>query len=343
MSAVLEVEDLSVDIPVAGGMLHPVRGVSFRVERGETLAIVGESGCGKSLTSLAIMGLLPQRAVRTAKRLDFHGTSLLGLSEKEMSDIRGNRMSMIFQDPMTSLNPSYTIGNQLEETLLRHRRVSRREARDRAVTLLEKVGISAAASRLGQYPHQLSGGLRQRVMIAMALMCEPELLIADEPTTALDVTIQAQILLLIANLQKELDVGVILITHDLGIVARTAHRVAVMYAGQIVETGTAKEVFGKPLHPYTEGLLDCIPIPGKTRRGEHLGSIPGIVPTLIGELRGCSFRERCAYAQEACEEDVGIREIGPGRGFRCVLPTEIEARRRQREREAPGRKEAVRG
>ena len=327
MSAVLEVENLSVDIPLATGILHPVREVSFRVDRGETLAIVGESGCGKSLTSLAIMGLLPKAAKRRADRLAFHGDSLLGLSESEMSDIRGDRMSMIFQDPMTSLNPSYSIGNQLEETLLRHRKVSRREARDRAVFLLEKVGISSAASRLGQYPHQLSGGLRQRVMIAMALMCEPELLIADEPTTALDVTIQAQILLLIANLQKEFDIGVILITHDLGVVARVADRVAVMYAGQIVETGSGGQVFRAPLHPYTQGLLDCIPVPGKTEPGAMLGSIPGIVPNLIGELSGCTFRDRCAFAQDRCGEQIETRTLGPGRGYRCILPEDPTARR----------------
>jgi peptide/nickel transport system ATP-binding protein len=273
------------------------------------------------------MGLLPSTATRRADRLDFQGQSLPTLSEREMSDIRGDRISMIFQDPMTSLNPSYSIGNQLEEALLRHRNVPRQEARERAVFLLEKVGITAAASRLGQYPHQLSGGLRQRVMIAMALMCEPELLIADEPSTALDVTIQAQILLLIASLQRELNIGMILITHDLGVVARVAHRVAVMYAGQIVETGTVTEVFEQPLHPYTQGLLDCIPIPGKTKPGEHLGSIPGIVPTLIGDLSGCTFRDRCAYAQEACAGEIDTRELGHGRGYRCLLSPDLEARK----------------
>ncbi len=326
MSALLEVEDLTIDIPVPSGMLHPVRGISFQVEAGETLGIVGESGCGKSLTSLAIMGLLPSSATRTATRLDLEGQSLLPLSESELSDLRGERMSMIFQDPMTSLNPAYSIGNQLAEVLIRHRGASQREATDRAVFLLEKVGISAAASRLGQYPHQLSGGLRQRVMIAMALMCEPRLLIADEPTTALDVTIQAQILLLIQSLQKEFSIGVILITHDLGVVARTADRVAVMYAGEIVETGTATEIFEKPLHPYTQGLIDCIPIPGKTKPGEHLGSIPGIVPTLVGDLQGCAFGDRCAHVRDICRQDVSENQLGPGRHFRCILPAELEAR-----------------
>lgn len=320
MSALLTVENLSVDIPVAAGMLHPVRGIDFRVDRGETLCIVGESGCGKSLTSLAVMGLLPGKAECHAARLEFLGRPLLPLTEREMSDIRGDRMSMIFQDPMTSLNPSYSIGNQLMEALRRHRKVSRREARDRAVFLLEKVGITAASSRLVQYPHQLSGGLRQRVMIAMALMCEPDLLIADEPTTALDVTIQAQILQLIADLQRELNIGVVLITHDLGIVARIADRVAVMYAGQIVEAGTAAEVFEAPQHPYTQGLVDCVPVPGRVEPGTHLGSIPGIVPRLVGAFAGCAFRDRCAHAQAGCDRDVDMREPSPGRGYRCVLP-----------------------
>jgi peptide/nickel transport system ATP-binding protein len=319
--SILTVENLSVDIPLAGGVLHPVRDISFSVEAGKTLAIVGESGCGKSLTSLAIMELLPQAAKRSATRLDFAGQSLLSLSERRMSDIRGDRMAMIFQDPMTSLNPAYPIGDQLEESLLRHRKVTRREARDRAVYLLEKVGITAAESRLGQYPHQLSGGLRQRVMIAMGLMCGPELIIADEPTTALDVTIQAQILLLLSDLQKEFGMALILITHDLGVVARVADRVAVMYAGQIVETGTAEQVFRQPTHPYTRGLLECIPIPGKTAPGSPLGSIPGIVPSLIGELHGCSFRDRCVLAHEACAvpEIIPVRELGERRGYRCVL------------------------
>jgi peptide/nickel transport system ATP-binding protein len=337
LSAVLEVQNLTIDIPLPAGMLHPVRGISFHVERGETLAIVGESGCGKSLTSLAIMDLLPRTAIRHADRMDFHGESLLTLSEREMSNLRGDRISMIFQDPMTSLNPCYTIGNQLEEAMLRHRRVSRREARDRAVFLLEKVGITAAENRLKQYPHQLSGGLRQRVMIAMALMCEPELLIADEPSTALDVTIQAQILLLIQNLQKEFNIGVILITHDLGVVARVADRVAVMYAGEIVEEGTGQEIFEQPLHPYTQGLLDCIPIPGKTQPGHHLGSIPGIVPTLIGTLGGCMFRDRCPFAHEGCEQEAPKQDLGPGRAYRCNLTKDVGQRRRTQvvEGEAP--------
>ncbi|MCB2101427.1 MAG: ABC transporter ATP-binding protein [Rhodobacterales bacterium] len=317
---ILEVENLTVDIPLAVGTLHPVQGISFHVDRGETLCIVGESGCGKSLASLAIMDLLPKRAVRRADRLVLDGKDILNLPESRMCDIRGNTMGMIFQEPMTSLNPVYTIGNQMIETLRRHRRVSVEDARDRAISLLEKVGISAAASRLGQYPHQLSGGLRQRVMIAMMLMCGPDLIIADEPTTALDVTIQAQILLLLAELQREFNMGLILITHDLGVVARIADRVAVMYAGQMVEQGSAASIFTHPAHPYTRGLLDCIPIPGKTRRGQPLGSIPGIVPSLIGTVTGCRFAARCPRVLDVCATDPPFRDgPAPGQAYRCHL------------------------
>jgi peptide/nickel transport system ATP-binding protein len=324
LSALLEVENLVLDLPLSAGTLHAVRGISFKAQRGETLCIVGESGCGKSLTSLAIMNLLPSIAIRKADKMVFNGVELQDLNERQMSDIRGDKIGMIFQEPMTSLNPAFTIGNQLMEMLLRHRKVRRTEARDRAIYLLEKVGITAADSRLNQYPHQLSGGLRQRVMIAMMLMCDPDLIIADEPTTALDVTIQAQILLLLAELQREFDMGVILITHDLGVVARVADRVAVMYAGEIVEEGTADEIFNNPTHPYTQGLLDCIPIPGKTERGAHLGAIPGIVPSLIGDVEGCSFSERCRYASDACTIDsFELKAISAGtHRYRCMLSAE---------------------
>ena len=330
--AVLEVAGLEVDIPVPSGTLHAVQGTSFQVARGETLSIVGESGCGKSLTALAIMDLLPGKARRGAERMDLEGESLLAATERRMADLRGDRMAMIFQEPMTSLNPAYSIGNQLEEALLRHRRVPRGQARDRAVHLLEKVGITGAAGRLRQYPHQLSGGLRQRVMIAMALMCEPALIIADEPTTALDVTIQAQILHLLADLQKEFGMALILITHDLGVVARVADRVAVMYAGQIVETGTAAQVFTAPLHPYTQGLLDCIPIPGKTARGSHLGAIPGMVPSLVGAMEGCHFAGRCGHTVEACRSGaVALRPgSGDGHDYRCLLSPEESAANRKK-------------
>ena len=330
MSALLDVQDLTVDIPLTEGVLHPVRGISFAVERGETVCIVGESGCGKSHTSLAIMGLLPKRANRKATTLRVGDMDISTASQRDMAHVRGNRMAMIFQEPMTSLNPAYTIGNQLEEALLQHRNVPRQEARERAIYLLEKVGITGAAGRLRQYPHQLSGGLRQRVMIAMALMCGPDLIIADEPTTALDVTIQAQILLLLAELQREFQMGLLLITHDLGVVARVADRVAVMYAGQIVEQGTAEQVFERPLHPYTRGLMGCIPIPGKTARGGHLGSIPGLVPSLVGEIHGCAFRDRCAYARAECANYDEMRDLGGGRAYRCIMtPEEAEAAGRQ--------------
>jgi peptide/nickel transport system ATP-binding protein len=329
--ALLEVKDLTVDIPLIEGILHPVRGISFSIDKGETLCIVGESGCGKSLTSLAIMGLLPKRARRRASVLRVGDLDVSNASRREMANVRGNKMAMIFQEPMTSLNPAYTIGNQLEEGLLRHNRVSRKEARERAIYLLEKVGITGAAGRLKQYPHQLSGGLRQRVMIAMALMCGPGLIIADEPTTALDVTIQAQILLLLAELQREFQMGLLLITHDLGVVARVADRVAVMYAGQIVEQGTAEEVFERPLHPYTRGLIACIPVPGKTPRGSHLGSIPGLVPSLIGELPGCAFRDRCGYATADCASYEGLRAQGEGRAYRCIMTPEEADRAGERE------------
>jgi peptide/nickel transport system ATP-binding protein len=323
MKSVLEVKNLYVDLPLPAGMLHAVRNVSFHVNQGETVSLVGESGCGKSMTALAIMNLLPRKGVRTAEVLSFEGRDLMKIGDSKMADIRGNKMAMIFQEPMTSLDPCYTIGNQLEEAILQHRKVSNSEARDRAVFLLEKVGITAPESRLKQYPHQLSGGLRQRVMIAMGLMCGPSLIIADEPTTALDVTIQAQILSLLASLQQEFEMGLILITHDLGVVSRTADRLAVMYCGEVVETGTTEEVFDNPIHPYTRGLMDCIPVPGKTKPGEKLGSIPGMVPTPIGELTGCSFRNRCPSASPDCARtETRLIEISPGRAYRCLLSPE---------------------
>jgi peptide/nickel transport system ATP-binding protein len=234
---------------------------------------------------------------------------------------------MIFQEPMTSLNPAYTIGNQLTEAMQRHKSVSGSKARDRAVHLLERVGITAAGERLKQYPHQLSGGLRQRVMIAMSLMCGPALIIADEPTTALDVTIQAQILHLLAELQREFQMGLVLITHDLGIVARIARRVVVMYAGEVVEIGPAEQIFSAPRHPYSQGLLACIPIPGRTRRGDKLGTIRGMVPSLIGHIQGCHFASRCPYVIDACRAGPIALEVegGQARQVRCIRAPEIAA------------------
>jgi len=310
MSALLDIADLRVELALPEGRLHAVRGISFRIERGQTLCIVGESGCGKSLTSLALMNLLPRSARCTADHMRFDGQDLLTLPEKRWLDLRGNRMAMIFQDPMTCLNPAYTLGDQLTETFRRHRKCRPAEARDRAVFLLEKTGITAAPQRLGQYPHQLSGGLRQRVMIAMALMCEPELIIADEPTTALDVTIQAQILHLLADLRSELGMAILLITHDLGIVARIADKVAVMYAGEIIEQGPAREIFARPSHPYTQGLLTCIPVPGRLAPGSRLGTIPGMVPGMVEAIPGCAFVDRCPIAEVRCHTPPPIRSIG---------------------------------
>ena len=323
MSKLLEVKGLHADLRLPAGALHAVRNVSFSMDQSETLSLVGESGCGKSMTALAIMDLLPPRGIRWADKLVFEDQDLLTIDASTMAGIRGGRMAMIFQEPMTSLDPCYTIGNQLEEAILEHQNISAGQAQERAVYLLGKVGITAAASRLKQYPHQLSGGLRQRVMIAMGLMCSPGLIIADEPTTALDVTIQAQILALLASIQQEFKMGLLLITHDLGVVARMTDRLAVMYCGQVVETGDVRQVFDQPLHPYTRGLMACIPVPGKTRPGQKLGSIPGIVPTPIGDLSGCSFRNRCYAAGPQCaKEDVSLREISAGRTYRCLLSPE---------------------
>lgn len=314
----LDVQGLSVDIDTPNGTLHAVRDVSFQVKRGETLCLVGESGCGKSMTSLAIMGLLPRAAKRSTQRLAVMGEDLSKAGRRRINALRGVRMAMVFQEPMTALNPAYTIGEQLTEHYIYHRKASSAQARERAAELLHKVGIASAGERLAQYPHQLSGGLRQRVMIAMALMCGPEVLIADEPSTALDVTIQAQILRLLAELQAELGIAMVLITHDLGVVARIAHQVAVMYAGQIVEEGPVGELFAAPRHPYTQGLLSCIPVPGRTAPGSQLGTIPGVVPALVGELSGCAFSDRCRFAQASCRQAIPVHDNGAGQHWRCI-------------------------
>ncbi|KRE07416.1 peptide ABC transporter substrate-binding protein [Bosea sp. Root381] len=320
-SALIELDDLKITIPTAQGrVLQPVRGIALSVKRGETLAIVGESGCGKSLTALSLMGLVPKPGRVDAARLSFDGQPLIGLREAEWRKLRGPRIAMIFQDPMTSLDPCYTIGSQMTEVMRTHLGIGRTQARERAVSLLARVGIPSPAARLEQYPHQLSGGLRQRVMIAMALSCEPDLIIADEPTTALDVTTQAQILGLLAQLQDETGVGIILITHDLGVVATMAHRVAVMYAGQVVETGDTAEVLTAPAHPYTEGLLQAIPTPGRTARGALLGSIAGIVPPPTGEVKACLFMERCPYARPVCAAPVPLLPQDGDRALRCIRP-----------------------
>jgi peptide/nickel transport system ATP-binding protein len=317
VSELLAVRNLEVTF---GANVAAVRGVSFTVNTGETHCLVGESGCGKSVTALAIMNLLARGGRRSAASLRLAGQDLLHMSDRDMERVRGNRMVMVFQEPMTSLNPSFTIGSQMIEVFRRHIGTTRAEAVDRAVELLTRVGITAPDMRLGQYPHQLSGGLRQRVMIAMALMCKPQLLIADEPTTALDVTVQAQILRLLAELQSELGLAVLFITHDLSIVARVADRVSVMYAGEIVEGATTKELFAGPRHPYTRGLLSCVPVPGKVHRDRPLGSIPGLVPSIAPGFNGCAFRERCGRRMAECDHDVPRRFPQTGHDYLCWLP-----------------------
>jgi peptide/nickel transport system ATP-binding protein len=303
---VLEVENLQTYFYTRAGLVKAVDGVSFALARGATLAIVGESGCGKSVTALSLMRLVadpPGRIVGGAVRLD--GVDLLRLDEAAMRDIRGNQISMVFQEPMTSLNPVMTIGRQISEALILHQRLSNKAALKRATEMLQLVGIPEPTQRAKEYPHQLSGGMRQRAMIAMALACNPKVLIADEPTSALDVTIQAQILELIAKLQRELGTAVILITHDLGVVAETAERVIVMYAGRKVEEAAVGELFARPLHPYTRGLMNSIPRLALMRREagpalQRLQEIPGIVPALSNLPPACTFAPRCAFADDKC-------------------------------------------
>ena len=315
MSALLEVEELQVSF---GGRTAAVRGASFRVEKGETHCLVGESGCGKSVTALAVMSLLARGGQRSAKRMSFAGTDLLSLSDREMARLRGNRMAMIFQEPMTSLNPAFTIGSQMAEVLTRHKGGSRAAALDRAAELMSRVGITAPGMRLGQFPHQLSGGLRQRVMIAMALMCDPELLIADEPTTALDVTIQGQILDLIAGLVEERGMSMILISHDLGVIAENVQRMMVMYGGTVVESGATNAVFTRMGHPYTQGLFRARPRLG-ARKGTRLQTIAGTVPELADLPGGCTFADRCKIVEDRCRIALPAAvDVGAGHGVRCL-------------------------
>ncbi len=303
MKSLLEIRDLSVRFDTLRGELAAVDHISFDVMEGETVSLVGESGCGKSITSLAIMGLLPANGRVATGQVIYEGVSLEELSEEKRRKIRGGRIAMIFQDAMSALNPSFTVGFQLEETIRLHRGTNKRDTLARAVELLVQVGIPSPRERLSAYPHQLSGGMCQRVMIAMALACEPKVLIADEPTTALDVTVQAQILELLAKLVKDQRMALILITHDLGIVAEMADRVMVMYAGQIVESGLTSEVIDRPRHPYTRGLLDSLPSSHDSGMSEHrakLPSIPGLVPDLLRRPKGCQLSPRCAYADDVC-------------------------------------------
>jgi peptide/nickel transport system ATP-binding protein len=302
LAPLLTVADLRVVFEGDRGRLtEAVAGASFSLRAGSTLGIVGESGCGKSVTGLSIMRLLPKAGTRISGSVEFEGRDLLSLPERQMQDLRGNRLAMIFQEPMTSLNPSFTVGAQIAEALVRHRGVSPRDAHGIAIDLLERVRIPAPRSRVDEYPHKLSGGMRQRVMIAMALACEPALLIADEPTTALDVTIQAQILELLAKLRAGTGTAIILITHDLGVVAESCDEVAVMYAGEIVERAPAARLFAVPQHPYTVGLLGSIPHISAQR--DELATISGSVPSLAGTFVGCRFASRCPFADTRCRSE----------------------------------------
>ncbi|GKY89939.1 ABC transporter ATP-binding protein [Sinisalibacter aestuarii] len=328
----LEVRNLSTRIGASHGTITVGRDISYELNPGETLAIVGESGSGKSVNTMALVGLQPKRATVTADKLAFEGRDLLTLPRDQMRTIRGNEISVIFQDPMTSLNPVLTVGEQLIEVYLAHGLGTRAEAEERAIYLLERVGMRNAAARMRQYPHQLSGGLRQRVVIAIAMMCKPKLIIADEPTTALDVTVQALILSLLRELQDEFKMALILITHDFGVVASIADRVLVLYAGGVVESGPAKDVIANPAHPYTSGLLNCIPRMEDDDRGQPLNTIPGMVPSLAGNLHGCLFRNRCALAEPACASDpIPEVAVGAGRMARCIHADAILAETRAQE------------
>ena len=318
--ALLAVDGLAVQFWTDRGTVYAVNGVSFGISAGETLGIVGESGCGKSVTSLAVLGLLPRAGRATAGSARFDGRDLLTLSDRELRAVRGREIAMIFQDPMTSLNPVLTIGRQIREALETHFGMGRKEADARTAELLDQVGIPSAKARISDYPHQFSGGMRQRAMIAMALACEPKLLIADEPTTALDVTIQAQILDLLRGLVAERDTALIMITHDLGVVAGMCERVNVMYGGMFVETGSAEQVFGSPRHPYTLGLLQSVPRLD-TPRGRQLQPIPGAPRDMLRAPHSCPFQQRCRFATETCSAEVPpLLEIDSGHFVACFNP-----------------------
>lgn len=324
----LQVDGLAVEFATDRGWTRVVDGVSFTVQRGETLAIVGESGSGKSVTSLACMGLLPRRSSRTPSgRAMLDGVDLLSLPARQMEDLRGDRIAMAFQEPMTSLNPAYTVGDQIAEVVRRHRRSSRNEGWRRAAEVLDLVGIPRAAERVKSYPHEFSGGMRQRVMIAMAIACEPAVLIADELTTALDVTIQAQVLDVVRQMRDQLGMAVLFITHDLAVVADIADRVLVMYAGQEVETSAVHDLFGRPAHPYTEGLLRSMPQSAATAHARRLDFIPGQPPVPGSMPAGCRFSPRCPYAVDACRDGVPeLLEVRHEHLARCIRAHELTLR-----------------
>ncbi len=326
--SLLEVKNLKTYFATRKGEVHSVDDVSFAVDRGETLSLVGESGCGKSVTALSVMRLVsfPGRVV--GGEVFFEGRDLLKISEQEMRAIRGDDIAMIFQDPMTSLNPVLTVGEQIAEAIRLHRKVSNQEAWNQAIEGMRDVAIPSAETRAKSYPHEMSGGMRQRVMIAMALACDPKLLIADEPTTALDVTIQAQILDLLRELREKRNLALLLITHDLGVVAETSDRVAVMYAGKIVEEATATDLFSHPRHPYTEGLLRAVPRLDEQRQGRmlRLQTIDGVVPNPLELPPGCRFAPRCQYAEAQCRVgDIPLVDLGTGHLSRCIRAEEIYA------------------
>ena len=315
MKPLLEVDDLRVLFRTDHGPARAVDGVSFTLSAGETLCVVGESGCGKSVTALATMGLLPRASAQVGGRIAFEGRDLLGLDPRSMADLRGDRLAMIFQEPMTSLNPAFTVGSQLAEVLVRHRGATAKQAREQVLQMLRHVRIPAPEKRIDEFPHRMSGGMRQRVMIAMALLCQPALLIADEPTTALDVTIQAQVLDLMRALRAELGTAVLLITHDLGVVAEMADRVLVMYAGQVVEEAPVREIFAMPQHPYTVGLMGAMP--ALAASGARLAAIDGLVPAATAMPEGCRFAARCPFAEAQCREMPPLQDLGAGRRSRC--------------------------
>ncbi len=321
MSQLLKVSGLTTAFTGDYGTNISVDHIDFTVDEGETVCIVGESGCGKSVTSLSVMGLLGRDGRVTGGEVLFEDRNLLAMSEKELDKIRGNKISMIFQDPLTCLNPAFRVGSQIMESIRLHMGLSKEDAKKRAISLLEKVGMPDAEAVMKKYPHTLSGGMRQRVMIAMALACNPKLLIADEPTTALDVTIQAQIMKLLKELQKEMGMAMILITHDMGVVAHMADRVLVMYAGQIIEQAPVRELFANPGHPYTRALLNTIPdIEDKEDR--RLISIPGMVPETYDNLTGCRFAQRCEYCRDECKEQQEDYELTKGHFVKCIVRKE---------------------
>ncbi len=317
MDILLNVKNLSVNFPLRDYTVHAVRDVSFFIEEGKTLGLVGESGCGKSVTAFSLPGLITPPGKIVSGEIVYRGRNIAGLENEEMRKIRGREISMIFQEPMTSLNPVFSIGYQISESLILHLGKSKPEAKEMALDLLDQVGIPGASRRYSSYPHEFSGGMRQRVMIAMALAASPSLLIADEPTTALDVTIQAQILDLLLKIQDERRMSLLLITHDLGVVANIADSIAIMYAGEIVEEGDTREVFRKPMHPYTLGLFDSIPRIGEVK--ERLNTIPGTVPTVTEKPGACIFHPRCPLGSEEClMEAVPLRSIAGKRQVRCI-------------------------